>query len=84
MDMHLYYFDKKSVGQMLKKNRFQLIDSQSYRHIITLEYFFLKMDSLGLKGARYLGALVAKSPLKNTMIPFYFGDIQMFVCKAMD
>lgn len=84
MDMHLYYFDKKSIGQMLKKNGFQLIRSQSYRHIITLEYFFLKMDSLGLKGARHLGSLVAKTPLKDAMIPIYFGDIQMFVCKVTD
>jgi dolichol-phosphate mannosyltransferase len=84
MDMHLYYFDKKSIGQMLKKNHLEIIDSQSYRHIITLEYFFLKLDSLGLRGARHLSPLIAKSPLKNTMIPFYLGDIQMFVCKAMD
>ena len=84
MDMHLYYFDKKSIGQMLKKNGLHLIRSQSYRHIITLEYLFLKIDSLGLKGARHLGSLVAKTPLKDAMIPIYFGDIQMFVCKVTD
>lgn len=84
MDMHLYYFDKKTVGRMLEKNNFRLLDSRGYRHIITLEYLLLKIDSLGLKGARHLSALVAKTPLKNIMIPFCFGDIQMFVCEAID
>lgn len=84
MDMHLFYFDKRTIARMLKTSGFQVIESSSYRHIITLEYFFLKLDSLGLKGFRYLAKLIGKTPLKNIMIPFYFGDIQMFVCKAAD
>ena len=84
MDMALFYFDKRTIARMLKSSGFQVIERSSYRHIITLEYLFLKLDSLGVKGSRYLRALVGKTPLKNIMVPFYIGDIQMYVCKAAD
>lgn len=84
MDMALFYFDKRTIARMLKSSGFQVIERSSYRHIITLEYLFLKLDSLGVKGSRYLSALVGKTPLKNIMVPFYIGDIQMYVCKAAD
>ncbi len=81
MDMHLYYFTRESIRQMLDQAGLELTHRQSYTHIITFEYFLLKLDALGVPGARFLSSVVQKTPLKNIMIPFSFGDIQLFVCK---
>ena len=81
MDMHLYYFTPDSLKQMLRKANLELVHHESYTHIITLEYFFLKLDALGVPGARWFHRGVQKTPLKNIMIPFRFGDVQLFVCR---
>jgi len=66
---------------MLDQAGLELTHRQSYTHIITFEYFLLKLDALGVPGAHFLSRVVQKTPLKNIMIPFSFGDIQLFVCK---
>ena len=81
MDMHLYYFTGESIRQMLGQAGLELVHRQSYTHIITFEYFLLKLDALGVPGARFLSRAVQKTPLKKIMIPFSFGDIQLFICK---
>ena len=84
MDMHLYYFTRDSMRQLLDQAGLDLIHQQSYTHIITFEYFLLKLDALGIPGARFFSAVVKKTPLPNIMIPFSFGDIQLFVCKKRE
>ena len=81
MDMHLYYFTVNSLKQMLDKTGFDLVDHHAYTHIITLEYFFWKLKALGVPGAGALHKLVGRTPLKRIMLPFRFGDIQLFVCR---
>ncbi len=81
MDMHLYYFTQKSIKQILQKTGFDLIHQQNYTHIITLAYFFEKLSALGIPLAKQLHRLISKTFLKNCMIPFSFGDVQLFVCK---
>ena len=84
MDMHLYYFTHESIRQLLDQAGLELIHRQRYTHIITFQYFLLKLDALGVPGARFLSRVVQKTPLKNMMIPFSFGDIQLFVCKKRE
>ncbi|TDJ51149.1 MAG: methyltransferase domain-containing protein [Nitrospina sp.] len=84
MDMHLFYFTLDALSQLLTKAGLELVHHQKYTHIITLEYFFFKLDALGVFGAKYLGEVSGKTRLRNIMIPFSFGDIQMFICKRPD
>jgi len=84
MDMHLFYFTMDAMKQLLNKAGLELVHHQSYTHIITLEYFFLKLDALGVFGAKFLGEKIGNSRLKNIMIPFSFGDIQLFICKRVE
>ena len=51
MDMHLYYFDQKITKQMLQRAGFKLVHARNYCHIITLEYFMLKLAALGIPAA---------------------------------
>lgn len=84
MDMHLFYFTLDAMSQLLNKAGLELVHHQKYTHIITLEYFFFKLDALGVFGAKFLGDAFVKTPLRNIMIPFSFGDIQLFICKRSD
>jgi glycosyltransferase involved in cell wall biosynthesis len=84
MDMHLYYFTLDAMKQLLKKAGLELVHHQKYTHIITLEYLFFKLDALGIFGARFLGEKIGQTSLKNIMIPFSFGDIQLFICKRAE
>ena len=84
MDMHLFYFTLDAMNQLLTKADLQLVHHQKYTHVITLEYFFFKLDALGVFGAKFLGDAIGKTSLRNFMIPFSFGDIQLFICKRID
>ena len=84
MDMHLFYFTLDAMNQLLTKAGLQLVHHQKYTHVITLEYFFFKLDALGVFGAKFLGDAIGKTSLRNFMIPFSFGDIQLFICKRID
>ncbi len=79
MDMHLYYFDDKIIEEMLRRNGFKLTWADTYCHIITLDYFLMKLDSLGVPFAVPLRKLLARTPLSDLNIPFKFGDIRYYV-----
>jgi SAM-dependent methyltransferase len=83
IDMHLYYFDKKVMKQMLERAGFRSIETRNYCHIITFDYFLRKLDAMGVPGAEIARTLVAGTPLRTLTIPFRFGDIQLFVCEKV-
>ena len=83
MDMHLFYFDRRVVADLLGRNGFELIDVQPYTHFARAAYA-LK----GLSGVlpRWLGAPVSGVAAllpANSMIPVSFGDIKLFVARAL-
>lgn len=83
MDMHLFYFNRKVLTQMLEKAGFKITRVQSYCHIITLEYFLLKLAALKIPGAKIAGWLAGKVPFGKSYIPFKMGDIQLYVCEKI-
>jgi len=81
MDMHIYYFDKKNIQYMLEKHNLELIHVESYCHIITCEYFFRKLNALGVPGTGIFSKIIGKSFIGALEIPFRFGDIKLFVAR---
>ena len=81
MDMHLYYFDDKIIEEMLRRNGFKLTFADTYCHIITCDYFLMKLDSLGVPLAKILRTIIAPTPISSWHIPFRFGDIRMYVAE---
>lgn len=84
MDMHLLYFTEKTIRQLLTKSRFELLYSRKYCHYVSLGYFLLKLESLNIWGMKYINRFFKNTALHKTMIPFSFGDIQLFVCRKTD
>jgi 2-polyprenyl-3-methyl-5-hydroxy-6-metoxy-1,4-benzoquinol methylase len=83
MDMHLYYFDQKSMKEMLERAGFKVLHARNYCHIITFEYFLRKLDALRIPGAEAVRKVVAATPLAKLRIPFRFGDIRLYVCEKV-
>lgn len=84
MNMHVLYFSKKSLANLLKESGFQLVASRKYCHYVSLGYLFSKLESLGIPGARFLRSLINATPLRRMLVPFSLGDIQLFVCQKTD
>ena len=83
MDMHLYYFSDSIIEDMLQRTGFKLILRDTYCHIITVDYFLLKLDSLGVPLTRPLRRFVALTPLRDVKLPFSFGDIRLYVAEKI-
>ena len=81
MDMHLYYFDDKVIEDMLHRNGFKMKMADTYCHIITFDYFLLKLDSLGVPLANFSRKLISWTPIASWYIPFRFGDIRMYIAQ---
>lgn len=83
MDMHLYYYNVDILKEMLIKNNFEVIDVQSYSHIITLEYFLFKLESINVWGVGLFRKLFKNKLFRKIYIPFRFGDIKMITCRKV-
>ena len=81
MDMHLYYFDDKIIEEMLRRSGFKLTLADTYCHIITWDYFLMKLDSLGVPLAKHVRTMIAPTAISSWHIPFRFGDIRMYVAE---
>lgn len=81
MDMHLFYFDRHVIKDLLCRNGFELIKVKPYVHYSPMAY---AMNGLG----RVLPAMVgmpliaiAKMIPKKLMFPIAFGDIKLYVAR---
>ena len=79
MDMHLFYFTRPTIEELLSRAGFNLVESWSYLHITTPEYLLRKLGAMGLPGAALASRLVSKTPWARAHIPVRLGDIQLFV-----
>jgi dolichol-phosphate mannosyltransferase len=83
MDMHLFYFTDRTLGEMLAHAGFRLVHDQKYCHIITFDYFLIKLGSLGVPLMGLARKFLAITPFAKSFIPFKFGDIKMYVCEKI-
>jgi SAM-dependent methyltransferase len=83
MDMHLFYFTRETIAQVLNQAGFAVLDSMPYLHITTPEYLLRKLGTLGLPGASTASRIVAKTPWARAHIPVRLGDIQLFVARKV-
>jgi len=79
MDMHLFYFTRRTIEELLSRAGFRLAESWPYLHITTPEYLLRKLGAMGLPGAGVASRLVSKTPWARAHLPVRLGDIQLFV-----
>ncbi len=83
MDMHLYYFTEEIMKQILTRAGFRCVLARPYRHVITLDYFLLKLVALGLPGARIFRTMSTNLRLSKFHVSFKFGDIKLYVAQKV-
>jgi len=82
MDMHLFYFDRRVVSDLLRRNGFELVDVRPYTHFARTGYALKGLSGvlptfLGKPMSRIAALLPA-----SAVIPVSFGDIKLFVARA--
>jgi len=80
MEMHLYYFRKQVLEDMLCKNQFTLLHTCNYCHYASLRYIFKKVIYIFPRCFhKPLGFLIGWIP--DWVIPVSLGDIKLFVAQ---
>jgi SAM-dependent methyltransferase len=81
MDMHIQYFDIRSLKDVLRRAGFELVAAEPYTHYVRLRYMIEA-------GARILPSWMAASLLRfaalvpdRFIVPFAAGDIKMYVAR---
>lgn len=83
MDMHLFYFDRRVIADLLARNGFELIDVRSYTHFSRAGYALKGLSEVlpSLLGKTVSG--VAAAVPASFVIPVSFGDIKLYVARPV-
>lgn len=75
MDMHLYYFSRKSLAAMLVKNGFSVVWSGAQGRYLRLSYLTSRVSGLNRHLGRFSRFLVKSLGLGDKAIPINLGDL---------
>ena len=84
MDMHLFYFTRDTLEQMLKASGLKLVRVESYTHFVSARYLLDKAAALTPAVFRWLIVPVKALCPAALIVPISFGDIRLFVCAKAD
>lgn len=81
MDMHVFYFDRHTIAEMLARSGFELVAMEPYAHVARLRYALNGASRMlpSLLGA-FLSAASRLVP-RDLMLPIAFGDIKVYVAR---
>ena len=75
MDMHIHYFSQKTLGQMLKKNGFEVVWSGAEGRYLRLNYLVSRVEALSRPLGRITNWIVNGLHLGHVAVPLNFGDL---------
>ncbi|WP_249347540.1 class I SAM-dependent methyltransferase [Corallococcus exiguus] len=73
MDMHLFYFGRRTLAMMLEEVGFRVTDVRTYTHIISADYLLRKVGASFTPSAPVM-ELVRRGVPSSWSIPFNLGD----------
>jgi SAM-dependent methyltransferase len=81
MDMHLYYFNRRTLGWMLEKCGYQVVWQGAQGRYLRLGYLASRVEGLnsGLGWAAHTA--VEKMGLEKAAVPVNFGDLMTFISR---
>ena len=83
MPMHKYYFTKKVLKNILNKYNLDIVETISDTHIISLKYFFIKLNAI-IPFIRFLTTPLLKIKFFNKInIKINLGDLDIYCVKKM-
>ncbi|MBI5305638.1 MAG: class I SAM-dependent methyltransferase [Chloroflexi bacterium] len=75
MEMHLYYFSPRTLGNMLEQTGFAIIRSSAQGRFLRLGYFVTRIEPYSKLLYRLLNRIVTRLNLGGVAIPVNFGDL---------
>jgi len=75
MEMHLYYFSPRTLGEMLRKAGFTVIKMINQGRFLRLGYLATRIEPYSSLIARGLGKLVTLLGLRDKAVPINLGDL---------
>lgn len=75
MDMHIHYFNRRTLAQMLRKQRFEVVWVGAQGRYLRLEYLATRVEGLNRTLGRWLTRLVRRLGLSQLVVPVNFGDL---------
>jgi hypothetical protein len=75
MEMHLYYFSPRTLGEMLKKAGFRVVKMVNQGRFLRLGYLATRIEPYSSLIARGLGKLVTLLGLRDRAVPINLGDL---------
>jgi len=79
MDMHLYYFDRHVVKELLSRAGFDLVRAETYVHYAFVKYALRSaVRSLPAPVGRLANKLIALIPTR-AIVPVGFGDVKVYI-----
>lgn len=83
MDMHIQYFDVRSVEDVLRCGGFELVKAEPYTHYAWARYILERGSRVFPRWAQGLPILMSKIVPRKLMIPVAFGDIKLYVARKL-
>ena len=75
MEMHLYYFDRKTLRAMLEKAGFRLVRAEAQGRYLRLGYLVTRVRPYSRMAAGVLNWLIERLGWRETAVPINMGDL---------
>jgi 2-polyprenyl-3-methyl-5-hydroxy-6-metoxy-1,4-benzoquinol methylase len=75
MDMHIHYFSRKTLAQMLAQNGFEIVRSAAEGRYLRLGYLGSRVEGLNPRLGRLAARLARRLRLVEVAVPVNFGDL---------
>lgn len=84
MDMHIQYFDSRSIKHVLRRGGFELVGVESYTHYAWVSYILERGARVLPKWLQCASVFLSKFVPRKMMVPVSFGDIKLYVARKTD
>lgn len=75
LEMHLYYFDRRTLTAMLEKAGFEVVHLFAEGRYLRLNYLVTRVEPYSRPVARLLAWVIAKLGIEERAVPVNFGDL---------
>lgn len=84
MDMHIQYFDARSIKHVLRRGGFELVDVERYTHYAWVSYMLERGSRVLPRWLQFAPVLLSRCVPRKMMVPVSFGDIKLYVARKVD
>jgi SAM-dependent methyltransferase len=84
MDMHIHYFSRKTLREMLHKTGFQVLWVGAQGRYLSLGYIVSRLRGLSKPLGRIVGWPIARTGASETTVPLNFGDLMTVYARKVE